>query len=276
MSLFHTQCYFSREGRGRWREKTGVKAGGFFAVLPTYVYPLLSFLPFLLPSLPPSPSVLKKSFPFMLCERTRWEKLQGLCSRSPWQPQGIPVVGTGGTAEFPRPPGEGRQRKRGGRGAGASSVWSREQQWNERGTYISRGTMGVLLADCEKTHWGHNALWYMKALGSFPEPHSAPRSLVNILKCKENNPSFSRVLKTDFKYYFRQLLLVCWKLLQFAEFPLIAVGGETAQQVLSKGSQRWALAFVHTQACIPLLSAIPATSSYSPRREELLFPMSKK
>lgn len=98
-------------------------------------------------------------------------------------------VGTGGTAEFPRPPGEGE-----GRGREEAEVLEpvacggEGSERDERGTYISRGTMGVLLAGCEKTRWGYNALWHMKALGTFPESHSALRSLVNILKCKENNP----------------------------------------------------------------------------------------
>lgn len=59
-------------------------------------------------------------------------------------------VGTGGTAKFPRPPGEGE-------GEGRQRCWSQQRggessEQDERGTYISRGTMGVLLADCEKTH----------------------------------------------------------------------------------------------------------------------------
>lgn len=288
MCLFHTQCYCSGECRGRWRKKTGLNSGGFSAVLQAYAYSLLSFLPFLFPSLSPSPPVLKKSFPFMLCERTRWEKLQGLSSRSPWQPQGIPVRGDWWHGKVSQAPWG-----RGGRGREEAEVLepvacggeSRER--DERSTYISRGTMGVLLADCEKTHWGYNALWHMKALGTFPEPHSVLRSLVNILKCKENNPFHFLVLKNpDFKYYFRQLLLlVCWKPLQFAEFPLISCSGrggcpEGPQSGLSEVSTCFLLIqllfilrpVIHL---LWMLSAIHATSSYSSRREEFLFPMSK-
>lgn len=74
-------------------------------------------------------------------------------------------MGTSSPAEFPRPLGEGEGGKeRRLQGAGASSHGEGEQQQDERGTYIYSGTMGVFLAGYERTHWGYNGLWHMKAL----------------------------------------------------------------------------------------------------------------
>lgn len=120
------------EGRGRG------KGLGLFAVLQTYACPLLSSLPFLPPCFPPSPSILKKSFPFMLCARTRWEKLQALCSRLPWQLQGIPVRGDRWHSKVSQAPwGRGGERKRGGRGAGASSHVEQRAASRMKGAHTS-------------------------------------------------------------------------------------------------------------------------------------------
>lgn len=181
----------------------------------------------------------------MLCERTRWEKLQGLCSRSPWQPQGIPVRGDWWHGKVSQAPWG-----RGGRGREEAEVLEPAARRRERragwkghihlpqdnGGFAGWLWKDTLRIQCFVTHESSGDL----SRGPFSSKESCQH-----LKMQRKQPlSFSRVLKTDFKYYFRQLLVVvvvCWKLLQFSQFPLIAVGGETALQVPSKGSQRWAL-----------------------------------
>lgn len=129
--------HFSREGRSRWRERTGVRACVCLQ-FHRLVLPLLSFLAILPPCLLPSSSILKRSFPFMMCEHTRWEKLQALCSGLPWQFQGIPVRGDGWHREVSQAPwGKGGKWKRGGRGAGASTHAEERAESRMKGTHTS-------------------------------------------------------------------------------------------------------------------------------------------
>lgn len=145
---------------------------------------------------------------------------------------------------FPGPLGKGRERKRGGRGAGASSVWRREQRagWKghihllqDNGGFAGWLWKDTLRTQCFVTHESFGDLSRV--------PFSSKKSCQHLKMQRKQPLSFSHALKTDLKYYFRQLLLlVRWKLLQFSEFSIIAVGGETTRKGPSKGSQRWALA----------------------------------
>lgn len=163
----------------------------------------------------------------MLCERTRWEKLQGLCSRSPWQLQGIPVRGDWWHGKVSQAPWG-----RGGRGreeaevlepvacGGESSSGMKGAHTSPAGQWGFAGRLwkDTLRMQCFVTH---------ESAGDLSRaPLSSEKSRQHLKMQRKQPLLFSRVLKTGFKYYFRLLLLLeRWKLLQFAEFPLIAVGG---------------------------------------------------
>lgn len=89
------------------KEEDRAEGLGLFAVLQSYAYPFQSFLPFLLPGLPPSPSILKNHSHSCCVSAHAGRNYRGFAPDRLDNFKASLCVGTGGTAKFPRPPGEG-------------------------------------------------------------------------------------------------------------------------------------------------------------------------
>lgn len=179
------------------------KGLGLFAVLQTYACPLLYSLPFLSPSLPARQYL--KNHSHSCCVRTHAVRnyrrsAPGCLDNS----EASLCVGTGGTAKFPRPPGEGE----GGRREEPevlepAAVWRREQQagWKghihlpqDNGIFAGWLWKDTLRIQWSVTHENLGANFIASPLRTLPQSHSALRNLVNILKRKENHPLHFLVL----------------------------------------------------------------------------------
>lgn len=190
--------HFSRERKSRGRERTGIRAWvclQFYSLTPAPFF--LLFPSSLLASLPPHQYL--KNHSHSCCVRAhagRNYRRSAPGCRDNFKAS--LCVGTGGTAKFPRPPGEGE-----GRGREEAEVlepaamWSREQRAGWKGhIHLPRDNgsfAGWLWKDTLRTQWSvthesFGANFIASLLRTLPESHSALRNLVNILKFKGNKP----------------------------------------------------------------------------------------